>query len=126
MGTPLRRSNGCRKRSRARKECSPTNGSCRTRRRTSSTPSARNSSATAVSSTLSAVSWIDSLSPLPDELGLEGMHTLLHDLDDPQRAYPSIHVVGTNGKSTATRTIAALLQAEGLLTGAYTSPHVSG
>jgi dihydrofolate synthase/folylpolyglutamate synthase len=79
-----------------------------------------------VSSTLSAVSWIESLSPWPEEFGLERMHTLLHDLDDPQRAYPSIHVVGTNGKSTATRTIAALLQAEGLLTGAYTSPHVSG
>src|SRR5207248_1086629 len=36
------------------------------------------------------------------------------------------HVVGTNGKSTATRTIAALLRAEGLRAGAYTSPHVSG
>jgi dihydrofolate synthase/folylpolyglutamate synthase len=79
-----------------------------------------------VSSTLSPVSWIESLSPWPEEFGLERMHTLLHDLGDPQRAYPSIHVVGTNGKSTATRTIAALLQAEGLLAGAYTSPHVSG
>ena len=79
-----------------------------------------------MSSTLSPVSWIESLSPWPEEFGLERMQTLLHDLDDPQRAYPSIHVVGTNGKSTATRTIAALLQAEGLLAGAYTSPHVSG
>ena len=38
----------------------------------------------------------------------------------------SVHVVGTNGKSTATRTIAALLRADGLDVGAYTSPHVSG
>jgi dihydrofolate synthase/folylpolyglutamate synthase len=79
-----------------------------------------------VSSTLSAVSWIESLSPWPEEFGLEPMRALLRDLGDPQRAYPSIHVVGTNGKSTATRTIAALLRAEGVRAGAYTSPHVSG
>ena len=54
------------------------------------------------------------------------MHELLHRLGDPQRAYPAIHVVGTNGKSTATRAIAALLRSEGRRAGAYTSPHVSG
>ena len=54
------------------------------------------------------------------------MHALLDALGNPQRAYRSVHVVGTNGKSTATRTIAALLRAEGLEVGAYTSPHVSG
>src|SRR5437763_1259774 len=54
------------------------------------------------------------------------MRALLAELADPQLAYPAIHVVGTNGKSTATRTIAALLRAEGLRVGAYTSPHVSG
>jgi dihydrofolate synthase/folylpolyglutamate synthase len=52
------------------------------------------------------------------------MRALLAELGDPQRAYPSIHVVGTNGKTTATHTIAALLRIEGLHTGAYTSPHV--
>ena len=79
-----------------------------------------------MSSTLSAVSWLESLSPWPEKFGLERMRALLCDLGEPQRAYPSIHVVGTNGKSTATRTIAALLRAEGLQVGAYTSPHVSG
>jgi len=79
-----------------------------------------------VSSTLSATSWIESLTPWPEEFGLERMRALLRDLGDPQRTYPSIHVVGTNGKSTATRKIAALLHAEGLHVGAYTSPHVSG
>ena len=54
------------------------------------------------------------------------MHALLDALDNPQRGYRSVHVVGTNGKSTATRTIAALLRADGLEVGAYTSPHVSG
>jgi dihydrofolate synthase / folylpolyglutamate synthase len=54
------------------------------------------------------------------------MHLLLERLEHPERRYAAIHVVGTNGKSTATRTIAALLHAEGRSAGAYTSPHVSG
>ena len=70
--------------------------------------------------------WLAGLSPWPEEFGLERMHALLDALDHPERAYPSIHVVGTNGKTTATRTIAAILRAEGLKTGAYTSPHVTG
>jgi dihydrofolate synthase/folylpolyglutamate synthase len=74
----------------------------------------------------SATDWVASLSPWPEEFGLDRMRELLAALGDPQRAFPSVHVVGTNGKSTATRTIAALLQAEGLKAGAYTSPHVSG
>jgi dihydrofolate synthase / folylpolyglutamate synthase len=73
-----------------------------------------------------ATEWVASLDPWPEEFGLDRMRALLAALGDPQRAYPSIHVVGTNGKSTATRTIAALLRAEGLRVGAYTSPHVSG
>ena len=52
------------------------------------------------------------------------MRALLAALGDPQLAYPAIHVVGTNGKSTATRTIEALLLAEGLSVGATVSPHV--
>jgi dihydrofolate synthase/folylpolyglutamate synthase len=54
------------------------------------------------------------------------MHELLRALGDPQRAYPAIHVVGTNGKSTTTRLIEALLANEGLRVGAYLSPHVRG
>lgn len=73
-----------------------------------------------------ATEWVASLSPWPEEFGLDRMRQLLTALGDPQRAFPSVHVVGTNGKSTATRTIAALLRAEGLQAGAYTSPHVSG
>jgi dihydrofolate synthase / folylpolyglutamate synthase len=70
--------------------------------------------------------WIESLSPWPEEFGLGRMRALLAELDAPQRAYPAIHVVGTNGKSTATRRAAAFLHREGMLAGAYTSPHVSG
>jgi dihydrofolate synthase / folylpolyglutamate synthase len=54
------------------------------------------------------------------------MHALLEALGNPERSYPSVHVVGTNGKSTAARTIAELLRADGLDAGVYTSPHVAG
>jgi dihydrofolate synthase/folylpolyglutamate synthase len=74
----------------------------------------------------SATAWVESLSPWPEEFGLERMRALLDRLGNPERRYPAIHVVGTNGKSTATRTIAALLRAEGRRAGAYTSPHVRG
>jgi dihydrofolate synthase/folylpolyglutamate synthase len=74
----------------------------------------------------SHVEWLESLSPWPEEFGLERMRALVAQLGDPQRAYPAIHVVGTNGKSTATRTIEELLAAEGLAVGAYLSPHVRG
>src|SRR5439155_13607918 len=70
--------------------------------------------------------WIETLSPWPEEFGLGRMRALLTDLGEPQRAYPAIHLVGTNGKSTATRRAAAFLASEGLSVGAYTSPHVSG
>jgi len=75
---------------------------------------------------MTATQWVASLSPWPEEFGLDRMHALLEALGNPQRAFRAVHVVGTNGKSTATRTIAALLRADGLAVGAYTSPHVSG
>jgi dihydrofolate synthase / folylpolyglutamate synthase len=74
----------------------------------------------------STIEWLESLSPWPEEFGLGRMRALLAELGEPQRAYPAIHVVGTNGKSTATRRAAAFLEREGLLAGAYTSPHVAG
>ena len=73
------------------------------------------------------LAWLESLSPWPtDGFGLGRMRALLAELGEPQRAFPAIHVVGTNGKSTATRRAAAFLLREGLIAGAYTSPHVSG
>jgi dihydrofolate synthase / folylpolyglutamate synthase len=72
-----------------------------------------------------ALEWLESLSPWPtDGFGLDRMRALLRELGDPQLAYPAVHVVGTNGKSTATRTIEALLLADGLSVGATVSPHV--
>jgi dihydrofolate synthase/folylpolyglutamate synthase len=74
----------------------------------------------------SAVEWIASLSPWPEEFGLGRIRNLLSALGDPQLTYPSIHVVGTNGKTTTARMLEALLEAEGLTVGTYTSPHVLG
>jgi dihydrofolate synthase/folylpolyglutamate synthase len=74
----------------------------------------------------SHLEWLEALSPWPEEFGLGRMRALLTELGEPPRAFPAIHVVGTNGKSTATRRAAAFLLREGLSTGAYTSPHVSG
>jgi dihydrofolate synthase/folylpolyglutamate synthase len=75
---------------------------------------------------VSAVEWLDAMSPWPrDGFGLDRMRALLTELGDPQLAYPAIHVVGTNGKSTATVTIEQLLLAEGLSVGSTISPHVA-
>ncbi|QNE77402.1 dihydrofolate synthase [Streptomyces finlayi] len=49
---------------------------------------------------------------------------LMDVLGDPQRAYPSIHITGTNGKTSTARMIEGLLNAFDLRTGRYTSPHV--
>jgi dihydrofolate synthase / folylpolyglutamate synthase len=43
----------------------------------------------------------------------------------PQNRFASIHVVGTNGKTSVTRMTAALLEAHGVTTGAYVSPHIN-
>jgi len=73
----------------------------------------------------SQTEYVESLSPWPkDGFGLDRIKALLAELGDPQLSYPSIHVVGTNGKSTVTRTIDALLTQAGLSAGAFLSPHV--
>jgi dihydrofolate synthase/folylpolyglutamate synthase len=74
----------------------------------------------------SNAAWLDSQTPWPKKFGLGRMRTLLAALGDPQLAYPAVHVVGTNGKSTATLTIEALLRAEGLSVGSTISPHIRG
>ena len=53
---------------------------------------------------------------------LDRITDLVSLLGDPQRAYPVIHVTGTNGKTSTARMIESLLRARGLRTGLYTSP----
>jgi dihydrofolate synthase/folylpolyglutamate synthase len=69
--------------------------------------------------------YLDSLEPVGWKLGLERMHRLNTALGMPQHRFASVHVVGTNGKSSVTRMVAALLEAHGLSAGACVSPHPS-
>jgi dihydrofolate synthase/folylpolyglutamate synthase len=56
--------------------------------------------------------------------GLDRMRRMMTALGSPQSRFDAIHIVGTNGKSSTTRMIAAILQRHGLRTGAYLSPHL--
>jgi dihydrofolate synthase/folylpolyglutamate synthase len=55
---------------------------------------------------------------------LSRIEALLDLLGSPQRAYPAIHLTGTNGKTSTARMVDSLLRAHGLRTGRYTSPHL--
>ncbi|GAA4504913.1 folylpolyglutamate synthase/dihydrofolate synthase family protein [Actinoallomurus oryzae] len=55
---------------------------------------------------------------------LDRIRDLVDILGSPQRAYPVIHVTGTNGKSSTARMIDALLRERGLRVGMYTSPEL--
>ena len=67
--------------------------------------------------------YLNSLEPVGMRLGLERMRKLTTALGMPQHRFASIHVVGTNGKSSVTRMTAALLEAHGVSAGACVSPH---
>lgn len=56
--------------------------------------------------------------------GLDRMRRMMTALGSPERRFQSIHVVGTNGKSSTTRMVAAILERHGVRTGAYLSPHL--
>lgn len=55
---------------------------------------------------------------------LDRIAALVDLLGQPQRAYPLVHLTGTNGKTSTTRMVDALLRAAGLRTGRFTSPHL--
>jgi len=58
------------------------------------------------------------------EPSLDRIQAFTELLGDPQRAYPVIHLTGTNGKTSTSRMIDTLLRALDLRTGRFTSPHV--
>jgi dihydrofolate synthase/folylpolyglutamate synthase len=68
--------------------------------------------------------WLLSLELFGMRFGLDRMRRLMTTLDAPHRAFRTIHVVGTNGKSSTVRMIAALLAHHGVRSGAYLSPHL--
>ena len=56
--------------------------------------------------------------------GLDRMHALLAAMGNPERAAPSVHVAGTNGKGSTSSMAASIAQAAGLRVGLHTSPHL--
>lgn len=68
--------------------------------------------------------WLLSLELFGMRFGLDRMRRLLTVLGCPQERFASLHVVGSNGKSSTTRLLAGVLRAEGLRAGAYLSPHL--
>ena len=79
-----------------------------------------------------ALAWLDSHidfeSAMPSRRAiptLERMRRLVAVLGDPQDAFDSVHVTGTNGKGSTVAMVSALLSAKGLSVGTYTSPNLS-
>jgi dihydrofolate synthase/folylpolyglutamate synthase len=72
-----------------------------------------------------AESYLGSLEPLGIRFGLERIQRLVSALGMPQHRFASVHVVGTNGKSSVAEMTSAVLGAHGRRAGAYLSPHAS-
>ena len=72
---------------------------------------------------MKAEEWLSSLDPIGWRFGLERITALLAALGDPQHSFESIHVVGTNGKSSVTVMTAALVEVRGRSAGCFLSPH---
>ncbi len=71
-----------------------------------------------------ATRYLYALAPRGVQLGLSRMERALALRGNPERAFPSIIVAGTNGKGSVSAMIAASLRASGLKVGLYTSPHL--
>ncbi|REJ33671.1 MAG: bifunctional folylpolyglutamate synthase/dihydrofolate synthase, partial [Bacillota bacterium] len=71
-----------------------------------------------------SVHYLQTLRRFGEKPGLARIRFLLERLGNPQRAYPAVHVAGTNGKGSTSAMIASVLQAAGYRTGLFTSPHL--
>lgn len=72
-----------------------------------------------------AIAWLYGLEAAKGmDFKLERVELALASLGDPQRAYPCIHVAGTNGKGSVAAMCEAVLRAAGYRTGLYISPHL--
>src|SRR6266849_7029468 len=56
---------------------------------------------------------------------LAHMQVLLEAMSHPETRFPSVLIAGTNGKGSTAATLASILQASGVKTGLYTSPHLA-
>jgi len=64
------------------------------------------------------------IGPAAYKANLDNTHALLNELGNPETAFHSIHIAGTNGKGSVAHMLASVLQAQGLKTGLATSPHL--
>ena len=79
-----------------------------------------------------ALAWLDAHTDFESAMPtrrtrptLDRMRALAALLGDPQGAYPAVHITGTNGKGSTAAMATALLGAQGLTVGTYTSPNLS-
>jgi len=68
--------------------------------------------------------YLEGLGRFGMHFGLGRVRKLLSSLGDPQLAYKSVHIAGTNGKGSVARMLACILQEAGYRTGLYVSPHL--
>jgi dihydrofolate synthase/folylpolyglutamate synthase len=74
---------------------------------------------------VTAREYLFSLEQFGIKLGLEQIRALVADLGNPDQAYRSVVVAGTNGKGSVTAMVERAVRAAGLRTGRYTSPHLT-
>ncbi len=72
----------------------------------------------------SRMDWLYGLQLNGIKLGLDNITELLRRMEDPQKAYPCIHVAGSDGKGSTSAIMASVLRRAGLKVGLYTSPHI--
>jgi dihydrofolate synthase/folylpolyglutamate synthase len=75
-------------------------------------------------STASTTQWLYALKNHGSKFGVERMALFAGALGNPERAFPSILVAGSNGKGSTAAMLEAIYRAGGLRTGLYTSPHL--
>lgn len=68
--------------------------------------------------------YLFSLEQFGIKFGLDNIRAITASLGHPERAYPSVHVAGTNGKGSVAAMLESTLREAGLRTGRYTSPHL--
>ena len=71
-----------------------------------------------------SLDYLASLNTFGMRLGLSRICRLAELLGNPQDAYKTVHITGTNGKGSVSALAAAALSASGLRTGLFTSPHL--
>ena len=73
---------------------------------------------------MSGLDFLYTRLPMGMTFGLENIEKLCAALGNPEKSYDTIHVVGTNGKGSASYYLAGILHDAGIRTGHYTSPHL--